>query len=381
MKHITILGSTGSIGTQALDVCRKLGYQVVALGANKNIQTLEDQAREFSPRFVAVSDLKAAADLKTRLADTPVHVLAGEESQCAIAALEENDIVLNSIVGIRGFLPTLAALEQGKDVALANKETIVAGGKLVTGLAREKKASLYPVDSEHSAIFQCLQGNRREQAARLILTASGGPFRGKKREELRGMTPQEALRHPNWSMGAKLTVDSSTMMNKGLEFIEAHWLFEFPPEKIQVVLHPQSIVHSMVEYDDGAVIAQLGSPDMRLPIQYALTWPERLPSPAKPLTLDQYRILTFEEPDLDTFTPLADCMEAIRRGGLYPCIVNAANEEAVSLFLKGKIPYLSIMEAIRGALEAFPFRDYKKAQEVLETDREAREFVRERFLR
>ena len=353
---MAILGSTGSIGTQTLRVCRNLGLPVDALTAHRNIQLLECQAREFLPRRVVIADKAYYSDLKTRLADTSIQVFAGLEEVCA-----------------------LAAIQAGKQLALSNKETLVAGGQLVTARAAQQGVQILPVDSEHSAIFQCLQGNRREDLRRIILTASGGPFRGKKRAELESVTVQDALKHPNWSMGAKITVDSATLMNKGLEFIEAMWLFDLTPQQIQVVVHPQSVIHSAVEYRDGAVIAQLGIPDMAIPIQYALTWPARAPIDAPPLSLTGYGALTFEEPDLETFACLGHCMEAIRRGGLYPCAVNSANEQAVALFLAGKIGFCQIGQAVGEVLERFscdPSAPYTLEQ-VEETDRWAREAVLE----
>ena len=378
-KRITILGSTGSIGTQSLDVCRVLGYEIEALTAHKSIDLLEKQAREFTPRHVVVTDKNAYSELKQRLSDTNVNVMFGEEAVCDVAALKENDIVLNSLSGMRGLLPTLSAIRAGKDVALANKETLVAGGKLVMQTARSNNVNIYPVDSEHSAIFQCLQGNKRSQVSRLILTASGGPFRGYTRQMLENVTKEQALKHPNWSMGAKITIDSSTLMNKGLEFIEAMWLFDCKPEDIQVVVHKQSIIHSAVEFQDGAIIAQLGSPDMRVPIQYALTYPERFVSPAAKLDLLKCKELTFEEPDMQVFTPLADCIEAVKRGGLYPCIVNGANEEAVALFLADKIRYTDIFDGIRYVLDTIPYSDYSTEDEVIAADKQARECLRKRF--
>ena len=327
-KRITILGSTGSIGTQALQVVRRLGYRVEAISANTSIDLAEQQARAFSPRYAVMMDPQAAADLKIRLADTNTQVLCGMEGLCRIAALPENDLVLNSVVGMIGLRPTLAAIEAGNELALANKETLVAGGQLVMEAARRKKVRILPVDSEHSAIFQCLQGNPKKDALhKIILTASGGPFFGKKREELEQVTVKQALRHPNWVMGAKLTIDSSTLMNKGLEVIEASWLFQKSVDAIEVVIHRESVIHSMVEYADGSCIAQLGVPDMQIPIQYAMTYPNRVPSGVKPLSLADYGQLTFYRPDLETFSCLRVCMDALRMGGLYPCAANAANEE------------------------------------------------------
>ena len=380
-KTVSILGSTGSIGTQSLVVCKKMGYRVHALTAHSNWKLLEQQVREFSPAIAVLTDLDAAEQLRLALQDTKTTVLSGMDGILEVVSHKEQDTVINALMGVAGLLPTVRAIEAGNNVALANKETLVAGGKLVTDLVREKGVLLTPIDSEHSAIFQCLQGNTTDSVQRLIITASGGPFYGKSREELKGIRKEQALRHPNWSMGAKITIDSSTLMNKGLEFIEAMWLFSMPPEKIQIVVHPQSIIHSMVEYVDGSVMAQMGAPDMMIPIQYALTWPERFDSPAKRLDLLSCGNLTFGKPDLETFTCLADCIEAAKRGGLYPCIVNGANEEAVSLFLQDRIGYLDLFAAVRAALDHFAPGDYTSAEEVLEADRMARKFVRETFCR
>ena len=380
-KTVSILGSTGSIGTQSLVVCKKMGYRVHALTAHSNWKLLEQQVREFSPAIVVLTDPDAAEQLRLALQDTKTTVLSGMDGILEVVSHKEQDTVINALMGVAGLLPTVRAIEAGNNVALANKETLVAGGKLVTDLVRKKGVLLTPIDSEHSAIFQCLQGNTTDSVQRLIITASGGPFYGKSREELKGIRKEQALRHPNWSMGAKITIDSSTLMNKGLEFIEAMWLFSMPPEKIQIVVHPQSIIHSMVEYVDGSVMAQMGAPDMMIPIQYALTWPERFDSPAKRLDLLSCGNLTFGKPDLETFTCLADCIEAAKRGGLYPCIVNGANEEAVSLFLQDRIGYLDLFAAVRAALDHFAPGDYTSAEEILEADRMAREFVRETFCR
>lgn len=380
-KTVSILGSTGSIGTQSLVVCKKMGYRVHALTAHSNWKLLEQQVREFSPAIAVLTDPDAAEQLRLALQDTKTAVLSGMDGILEVVSHKEQDTVINALMGVAGLLPTVRAIEAGNNVALANKETLVAGGKLVTDLVREKGVLLTPIDSEHSAIFQCLQGNTTDSVQRLIITASGGPFYGKSREELKGIRKEQALRHPNWSMGAKITIDSSTLMNKGLEFIEAMWLFSMPPEKIQIVVHPQSIIHSMVEYVDGSVMAQMGAPDMMIPIQYALTWPERFDSPAKRLDLLSCGNLTFGKPDLETFTCLADCIEAAKRGSLYPCIVNGANEEAVSLFLQDRIGYLDLFAAVRAALNHFAPGDYTSAEEVLEADRMAREFVRETFCR
>lgn len=378
IKTITLLGSTGSIGTQTLESCRSLGIGVHALAANRQTKLLEAQAREFLPEYVVVSDRAAYDDLKIKLADTPVRLLFGIDGMCEVAAAPQADLLCNAVVGMVGLRPTLAALEAGKSVALSNKETLVAAGELVTGLARKKGVSILPVDSEHSAIFQCLQGSGENKPEKIILTASGGPFRGKTKAELAKVTLEDALKHPNWSMGAKITVDSSTLMNKGLELIEAMWLFGLPPKQIEIIVHPQSIIHSAIEYEDGAVIAQLGAPDMLLPIQYALTYPARHTCGAPRLSLTDCATLTFEKPDLDTFDCLRHCITAAERGGLHPCAVNSANEQAVALFLAGKISYLKIGECVAKALEkARYFTDEYTLEQVLETDRTARAQVLE----
>ncbi len=379
MKQVSILGCTGSIGTQSLDVCEKAGYGVHTLCAHRNITLLEEQARKFSPKQVIVTGEEAAKTLKFRLADTDIPVRSGFDALLDAVQDPSQDVIINSLMGVLGLLPTVNALKAGNDVALANKETLVAGGKLVTGLAKEKNKTLVPIDSEHSAIFQCLQGNHKEQVEKLIITASGGPFFGKSRKELADIKKEQALKHPNWSMGAKITIDSSTLANKALEFIEAMWLFDMPPEQIDVVVHRQSIIHSLVEYVDGSVMAQLGAPDMRVPIQYALTWPERMPSPAKKLDLLSCPPLTFHKPDLETFTCLRDGMDAARKGGLYPCIFNAANEQAVELFLQDQIGYLDIFKSVHEALSHFSADDYSTVEEVLEQDQLTRRFVRGLF--
>lgn len=374
-KSLILLGSTGSIGVQALEVARHLGLRVKALAAGSRAQLLETQIRAFAPDMVALADEDAARDLKVRIADLPTRVLGGEEGVCALAGLEGEHTVLNAITGVAGLRPTMAAIQAGHDVALANKETLVAGGALVTGAAKARGVRLLPVDSEHSAIFQCLQGKPANGAVRrLLLTASGGPFFGKTREELRTVTAEEALRHPNWSMGPKITIDSATMMNKGLELIEASWLFDLPPERIDVVVHRESVVHSLVEYDDGAVIAQLGTPDMRLPIQYALTWPNRYPSPAPPLDLTAAGALHFAAPDDETFPAIGLCRQALTRGGATPAALNGANEQAVALFLQGKIEFLEIPRLVARALDK-AFGTAHTVEEVLAADREGRALV------
>ena len=376
MKRVSVLGSTGSIGLQSMDVARKHGLYIQALAANSNYEKLAEQAREFSPEMVCIFDDKYYSALKSELADTNIKVLCGMEGLCEIAADKGNDILLNSVVGMVGLLPTLTAIENGKDIALANKETLVAGGRIVMDAATEKGVKIYPVDSEHSAIYQCLQGNSMNRISKIILTASGGPFFGKKKEELENVTVADALNHPNWSMGNKITIDSSTLMNKGFEFIEAKWLFDLEPDQIEVVVHRQSVLHSAVQFEDFSVIGQMGVPDMRIPIQYALLYPERKECPTKPLSLTDYGTLTFEKPDLETFDCLALCIEAITKGGAYPCIVNAANEVAVSLFLNGKIRFLQIGELVRSAYEHFRFKEINNYEDVIAADTDAREYVR-----
>lgn len=378
-KVITILGSTGSIGTQALEVIEMQGYEVAALTASTNVDIIEKQIRKFKPKYAAMVNEEAAEDLKIRVADTDTKVLSGMDGVCFCATLEA-DYVLNSIVGMAGLRPTVAAIESGHDIALANKETLVAGGQLVTDMAREKGVKILPVDSEHSAIFQSLQGcaDRRE-VKRLILTASGGPFFGKKRSELENVTVKEALNHPNWSMGAKITIDSASMMNKGLELIEAVWLFDMKPEDIDIVVHRQSVVHSLVEYCDNSVIAQLGVPDMRIPIQYALTYPNRIPSPVKQLSLTDYGTLTFDKPDYETFGLINVCRRAINDGGLYPACANAANEEANLAFRNGKIRFLQIEELVRSATENAQKFDKYTLDDVLNMYDWAREFVKNKI--
>ena len=376
-KSLVLLGSTGSIGVQALEVAQGAGYRVAALAAGSRVEPFEEQIRRYRPAAAAMFDEKAAADLKVRVRDLPVRVTAGMEGLCELAALPEADMVLNAVVGMVGLLPTLAAVRAGHDVALANKETLVAGGALVMDAVARRGVKLLPVDSEHSAIFQCLQGRppRERALKRLILTASGGPFFGKSAAELERVTVQDALRHPNWSMGAKITIDSATMMNKGLELIEARWLFDVDPKDIDIVVHRESVVHSLIEYTDHSVIAQLGVPDMRIPIQYALTWPERLSSPVPRLDLAAYQKLTFFAPDYETFPCMTYCREAITRGGLYPAAVNAANEEAVALFLTGRIGFAAIPRLVASALD-FTLPAGDTAEAVLEADRHVREIVR-----
>lgn len=387
MKKLTLLGSTGSIGTQALDVVRALhedaecAVEIAALAAHSNIRLLEEQIREFKPQAVAVFDFAAAEELRRNIADLPVEVLAGPEGLAELAG-READAVLNAVVGMVGLQPTLSALRCGRTVALANKETLVAGGALVMQTAAETGAGLLPVDSEHSAIFQCLESmHRKKDLKRLVLTASGGPFFGKTRDALWAIRPADALKHPNWDMGMKVTIDSSTLMNKGLEFIEAKWLFDVEPEQIDVVVHRESIVHSLIEYTDHSVLAQLGVPDMRIPIQYALTYPLRAPSPVKQLSLTDCGSLSFFPPDEETFPCLTAAKRAIRRGGTVPAAMNGANEAAVALFLKEKIGYLDIPEIVGTVAETFPKNEIYSVGDVLEADRAARAFVAEKFVK
>ncbi|MDE5772397.1 MAG: 1-deoxy-D-xylulose-5-phosphate reductoisomerase [Ruminococcus sp.] len=375
-KTVSVLGSTGSIGTQSLEVCEKHGFRVCGLSANNNTDLLEKQTRKFCPEYVCIYNEEKYAELKNRLSDTDVKILCGIDGLCEIASLEQNDIVLNSVVGMVGLLPTLTAINAGKDVALANKETLVAGGELVMSSAKKKNVNIYPVDSEHSAIFQCLQGNKREQLSKIILTASGGPFFRKTYEDLKKVTKADALKHPNWSMGNKITIDSATLMNKGLEFIEAKWLFDLEPEQIEIVVHRQSVVHSAVEYNDYSVIAQLGVPDMKIPIQYALLYPDRLECPTKRLSLTDYGSLTFEKPDYETFRCLSTAIRAIKLGGAYPCLVNSANEEAVKAFLNDEIPFIEIGEIVSAVTEKFAPAPIKSYEDIVKADISAREYVR-----
>lgn len=376
MKGIALLGSTGSIGTQSLDVCRMHGYRVVCLTANRRVDLMETQIREFRPDLVSMMDPVAADDLRTRVADTGTKVLSGMDGLIECATYSGADTVLNAVVGMVGLQPTLAAIQAKKTLALANKETLVAGGHLVTNTAKAYGVDILPVDSEHSAIFQCLQGSPEKGAVKkLILTASGGPFFGKTLADLENVTAADALKHPNWDMGAKITIDSATMMNKGLEFIEAKWLFDMPIDAIDIVVHRESVVHSAIAYQDNSVIAQLGVPDMRIPIQYALTYPRRLPSPVQELSLVDYGKLTFYAPDYDTFRCINVCKDAIAAGGLRPAAANGANEESVRLFLNGKIKFTDIAVLNRAAMEACPqVADYT-LDDVLQADRAARDYV------
>lgn len=375
-RCISVLGSTGSIGTQTLDVARKYNINISVLTAHSNVKLIEEQIREFKPSLAVMFDEKAASDLKTRIADLDVKVLSGMDGLIEAATEESCDTVLNSLVGMVGLEPTLAAAEAGKNIALANKETLVAGGELVMNKVKEYGVKLLPVDSEHSAIFQCLEGcPDRKFLKKLILTASGGPFFGKTRDELENVTVHEALRHPNWSMGAKITIDSATMMNKGLEIIEARWLFDVPGENIDVVVHRQSIIHSLVEFTDNSVLAQLGNPDMRIPIQYALTYPERYPSLVKPLNLSEIATLTFASPDYDAFECMKACKKALSLGGTAPAVANGANEVANALFREGKISFLKIGELVSRSIEEVESTSLNTLEDVLNADRAARDFV------
>lgn len=380
MKKLSLLGSTGSIGTQALQVVQNLReqgekWEVAALAARSSVNRLEEQARKFHPEVVAVFDEGAALSLRQSLRDTDIQVLSGMEGLCEAAAWPGADLTLNAVVGMVGLQPTLAALQAGKALALANKETLVAGGAIVMETARKRNLPILPVDSEHSAIFQCLQGcPERGALKKLVLTASGGPFFGRSRQELAEVTREQALRHPNWDMGAKITIDSATMMNKGLEVMEASWLFDLPEHRIEVVVHRESVIHSMVEYQDNAAVAQLGVPDMAVPIQYALTYPRRMPSPAGELDLCALGKLTFYPPDREAFPCLELCREALRRGGLVPAAANGANEQAVALFLEGKIGFLDIPRLVEAAM-ARQAPGIVTLEAVLEADQEARAFV------
>lgn len=375
MKELVILGSTGSIGTQSLEVAKQQGYKVTGLVAGGNVDLLEKQAREWKPLSVAVFNEEKAKDLKIKLADTDIKVLSGESGVCEVAS-GRGDTAINAIVGIAGLKPTLSAIESGKTIALANKETLVTGGEIVNRKAEEKCVSILPVDSEHSAIFQSLQGAPKGSLKKILLTASGGPFFGKQKKDLENVTVKEALNHPNWSMGAKITIDSATLMNKGLEVIEAVHLFGISADNIEVLVHRQSIIHSGVELSDGAVIAQLGTPDMRLPIQYALTYPDRADFAFEKLDLFKVGTLTFEKPDTDTFRCLPLCIKAIKEGGIAPTVVNGANEEAVRLFLDGKIKFLQIADLVEKALNSVDNKKEFTLEDIFEADALARQIVR-----
>ncbi len=376
MKKIGILGSTGSIGTQTLEIVRSNGdLQVTALAAGSNVREMERQIREFSPLYAVMWAPESADELKKKVADTGTKVLQGMDGLLKIAVMEQMDVLVTAIVGMIGIRPTIAAIQAGKTIALANKETLVTAGHIIMPLAAEKKVSILPVDSEHSAIFQSMHRENKDRVRKILLTASGGPFRGKKREELLDITVEDALRHPNWSMGRKITVDSSTLVNKGLEVIEAKWLFGVEPEDIQVVVHPQSIIHSMVEYADGGIMAQLGMPDMKLPIQYALFYPDRRPMEGKRVDFYQLSSMTFEKPDTETFRGLSMAYDAVAKGGSMPTVYNAANEKAVALFLERKIRFLEIYDLIQGAMEQHKVIQNPSVEEILETEAAVYEYI------
>lgn len=376
IKRIGVLGSTGSIGTQTLEIVRNnKDLQVTALAAGTSVTLMEQQIREFLPQLAVMWTEEAARDLKERVADLPVKVLCGMDGLLTLAAMEDMDILVTAIVGMIGIRPTIAAISAGKTIALANKETLVTAGHIIMPLAAEKKVPILPVDSEHSAIFQSMNGENRKRVSKILLTASGGPFRGKKREDLADITVEDALKHPNWSMGRKITVDSSTLVNKGLEVIEAKWLFNVEPENVQVVVQPQSVIHSMVEYEDGGIMAQLGTPDMKLPIQYALFYPDRRPLPGKRLDFYEMKSITFEKPDTDTFLGLPLAYRAIHAGGSMPTVFNAANEKAVALFLDKKIRFLTIYDLIQGAMENHKVVENPSVEQILEAEAEAHAFV------
>lgn len=380
MKKIAILGSTGSIGTQTLDIVREQGdIQVVAMAAGSNISLLEAQMREFKPSLVSVWDEKKASELRTNTKDLGIKIVSGMEGLLEVSVIPESEILVTAIVGMLGIRPTIAAIKAGKKIALANKETLVTAGHIIIPLAKEYKVPILPVDSEHSAIFQSLQGAGDNKISRILLTASGGPFRGRKADELKNIQVEDALKHPNWSMGRKITIDSSTLVNKGLEVMEAKWLFDVTLDQIQVVVHPQSVIHSAVEYQDGAVIAQLGTPDMRLPIQYALYYPERRNLSGRRLDLFEIADLTFEKPDTDTFRGLALAYLAMEKGGNIPTVYNAANEKAVSLFLDRKISYPEITELIEACMEEAEFIDHPDVDEILWTEAAAYEFIEKKM--
>ena len=380
MKKIAILGSTGSIGTQTLDIVREQGdIQVVAMAAGSNISLLEAQMREFKPSLVSVWDEKKASELRTNTKDLGIKIVSGMEGLLEVSVIPESEILVTAIVGMLGIRPTIAAIKAGKKIALANKETLVTAGHIIIPLAKEYKVPILPVDSEHSAIFQSLQGAGDNKISKILLTASGGPFRGRKSDDLKNIQVEDALKHPNWSMGRKITIDSSTLVNKGLEVMEAKWLFDVTLDQIQVVVHPQSVIHSAVEYEDGAVIAQLGTPDMRLPIQYALYYPERRNLSGRRLDLFEIADLTFEKPDTYTFRGLALAYLAMEKGGNIPTVYNAANEKAVSLFLDRKISYPEITELIEACMEDAEFIDHPDVDEILWTEAAAYEFIEKKM--
>ncbi len=380
MKKIGILGSTGSIGTQTLDIVRKeKDLEVVSLAAGSNVSLLEAQIREFRPKIAALREEKAAADLRTRVQDLPVRIVSGMEGLLEVAAAEEMEVLVTGIVGMIGIKPTIAAIEAGKDIALANKETLVTAGHIIMPLAKRKGVSILPVDSEHSAIFQSMHGENRARVEKILLTASGGPFRGKSREELADMTVEDALKHPNWSMGKKVTIDSASLCNKGLEVMEARWLFDVSLSQIEVVVHPQSILHSAVQYADGGIMGQMGVPDMKLPIQYALFYPDRRPMDIGRVDLCKLGSLTFEKPDTETFQGLALAYRAAERGGSLPTVFNAANEKAVALFLDKKLRFLEIPELIGAAMDAHQVTENPTVEEILAAETETYEYIKTKF--
>lgn len=380
MKKITILGSTGSIGTQTLEIVREnTDLEVVGLAAGSNVELLEKQVREFRPRLVSLQSEKYCKELKLRLADMEVEIVSGMEGLIQIAEMEESEVLITAIVGMIGIQPTIAAICKGKDIALANKETLVTAGHIIMPLAAQKGVSILPVDSEHSAIFQSMQGENRAQVSKLLITASGGPFRGKTKADLENVQLEDALKHPNWAMGNKITIDSATLVNKGLEVMEAKWLFHVDFDQIQVVVHPQSIIHSMVEYVDGGIIAQLGMPDMKLPIQYALFYPNRRPMAGKRVDFYELGSITFERPDIETFTGLKLALRAAREGGSMPTVFNAANEEAVRLFLQRKIRFLQIPEIIEMCMQAHKRIENPEVKAILAAERETYELIRAKF--
>lgn len=380
MKKIAILGSTGSIGTQTLEIVRKEeDLQVVALAAGTNVDLMERQVREFRPHLAAMWAKEAARDLRQRLADLPVRVVCGMEGLVETAICEESEVLVTAIVGMIGIRPTIAAIEHHKTIALANKETLVTAGHIIMPLAAEKGVSILPVDSEHSAIFQSMHGENRERVSKILLTASGGPFRGKRKEELAAMKVEDALKHPNWSMGKKVTIDSASLVNKGLEVMEAKWLFDVKLEQIQVIVHPQSIIHSAVEYVDGGIMAQLGVPDMKLPIQYALFYPDRRPMDTGRVDFFQLSQLTFEKPDMETFRGLKLAYQAAEVGGTLPTVFNAANEKAVALFLQKKIAFLQIPELIESSMEYHKVTVDPTVEQILEAEAATYEYIKQRF--
>jgi len=380
VKRIAILGSTGSIGTQTLEIVRENpDLEVVGLAAGTNIDLFEKQVREFRPRLVSLRDEAACRDLKARLADLEVEVACGMEGLLAIAEMEESEVLVTAIVGMIGIRPTIAAIHKGKDIALANKETLVTAGHIIMPLAAEMGVSILPVDSEHSAIFQSMQGENSERVSKLLITASGGPFRGRTRKQLENVQLEDALKHPNWSMVHKITIDSATLVNKGLEVMEAKWLFDMDLDRIQVVVHPQSIIHSMVEYVDGGIMAQLGTPDMKLPIQYALFYPDRRPMAGKRVDFYELGNITFEKPDMETFAGLKLALQAAAEGGSVPTVFNAANEKAVSLFLDRKISFLQIPEMIEMCMDAHRRIEYPDVEEILRTEQETYELICSKF--